>query len=68
MLVRVFRAYTRLVGCLDGNEVANSFYHAAGYRIVFLDNFVADFPEPKSLKRCSLGRLGADGASFLCDT
>ena len=57
----------RLVHCLDGNEVDDSFYHAAGHRIVFLDNCVANPPESEGFKRCPLVWLGADGAPGLCD-
>lgn len=57
----------RSLRCLDGNEMDNSFYHAAGHGIVFLDDFVANSAESKGFKRCPLGRLGADGAPGLCD-
>lgn len=57
----------RLLRFLNGNEMDNSFYHAAGHGIVFPDDFVANPAESKGFKRCPLGRLGANGAAGLCD-
>ncbi len=56
-----------LLRFLDCNEVNDSLDHAASHRVVFLDNLVANFAEPKGLQRFPLGRLGADGTPGLGD-